>query len=573
MSSGLHPVDGIVILVYLAGIVLLGVWASRRVTTLSDFLMPRRFGKSMMVMHAFGTGTASDQAVVVAAATFRSGVSGIWYQWLWLFSTPFYWLLAPIMRRFRAVTTADVLTLRFDPSVAVLFSIVGIIGTSVKIGLLLKGSGALIDSGTGGYVDANLAIIVMTVLFVGYGAAGGLGAAILTDFIQGLLTILFSIMLLPFVLSTVGGLEGIHRTIQDPAMLSLVAPGQIGLFFIVMIGLQSLVGIIANPHVMGVCGAGRTETDGRVGFMVGNLVKRFCTVAWCLTGIAAVAWYMNQGVDPTSIHPDDVYGNVAREFLPRISPGLLGIFMSALLAGVMSSCDSFMIAAAGLFTENIYRPLRSDRSNGHYLWVVRISGAVIVFGGVVFAFWVSSVVDALTIWLKIAPMMGIAIWISLFWRRLTVAGAWAATFTGFGVWFLTNRAFLVGFLQRLPGSESLNFVVTQADSAPQVYEPWKIFFYTVSAALVAVVVSLFTRPVDPEKLDRFHGLMRTPIGPDEQILEPCTLPPGVEPARRAYLLRRFGFEIPRPSRLSMLGFLAGWVAVAFLVGGFFWLMA
>ena len=52
-------------------------------------------------------------------------------------------------------------------------------------------------------MDANLAIIVMTVLFVLYGAAGGLGAAILTDFIQGLLTILFSIMLLPFILSAV----------------------------------------------------------------------------------------------------------------------------------------------------------------------------------------------------------------------------------------------------------------------------------------------------------------------------------------------------------------------------------
>ncbi len=560
------------ILVYLAGIILLGVWASRRVSNLSDFLMPRRFGKSMMVMHAFGTATASDQAVVVAAATFRSGLSGIWYQWLWLFATPFYWLLAPIMRRFRAVTTADVLNLRFDRSVAVLFSLVGIVGMSVKIGLLLKGSGALIDSGTGGLVDANLAIAVMTVLFVAYGAAGGLGAAILTDFIQGLLTIIFSFMLLPFVLSAVGGLAGIRESIPDPAMMSLVAPGQIGTFFIVMIGLQSLVGIIAQPHVMGVCGAGRVEMDGRFGFMVGNLVKRFCTIAWCLTGIAAVAWYLNLGVDPASIHPDDVYGNVAREFLPRISPGLLGIFMSALLAGVMSSCDSFMISAAGLFTENVYKPWRPSHPRSHYLWVARIAGVAVVVGGLVFAYWVSSVVEALTIWLKIAPMMGIAIWMSLFWRRLTVAGAWAGTFTGFGVWFLTNQSLVVEFLQNLPGSAALRFVWTQADAPPEVYEPWKILFYTVAAALVAVVVSLFTQPVAREKLDRFHGLMRTPIGPAEQIEEPCTLPPGVEFAQRPYLLNRFGFEIPRPSLVSVMGFLAGWVGVGLLVGGFFWLV-
>ena len=44
---------------------------------------------------------------------------------------------------------------------------------AVKIGLMLKGAGALIDAGTGGLVDANIAIPVITVLFVVYGIAGG----------------------------------------------------------------------------------------------------------------------------------------------------------------------------------------------------------------------------------------------------------------------------------------------------------------------------------------------------------------------------------------------------------------
>ena len=110
----LHPLDAIVLITYLLGIIAMGLWMSRRVRNISDYFMPRRFGKAMMLMHAFGTGTASDQAVVVASATFKSGVSGIWYQWLWMLATPFYWMIAPIMRRFRAVTTADVYALRFD---------------------------------------------------------------------------------------------------------------------------------------------------------------------------------------------------------------------------------------------------------------------------------------------------------------------------------------------------------------------------------------------------------------------------------------------------------------------------
>ena len=98
---GLGITDIIVLVVYLLGITALGVWMGRRVKTMGDFFMPRRFGKAMMITNAFGTGTASDQAVVVAAATFQHGLSGIWWQWLWLPATPFYWLIAPIMRRFR----------------------------------------------------------------------------------------------------------------------------------------------------------------------------------------------------------------------------------------------------------------------------------------------------------------------------------------------------------------------------------------------------------------------------------------------------------------------------------------
>ena len=50
---------------------------ARRVHNIGDFFMPRRFGKAMMVMHTFGTGTHSDQAVSVASKTFTNGLSGI----------------------------------------------------------------------------------------------------------------------------------------------------------------------------------------------------------------------------------------------------------------------------------------------------------------------------------------------------------------------------------------------------------------------------------------------------------------------------------------------------------------
>jgi Na+/proline symporter len=566
-SSGLHPLDGLVLVVYLVGITALGIWMARRSVT--DYFMPRRFGKAMMITYAFGTGTASDQAVAVASATFSLGLSGIWYQWLWLFATPFYWLIAPIMRRLRAVTTADAFHLRYDQSVALLFALVGMANMAVKIGLMLKGSAALLDSATGGTVNANWAIAITTALFVFYGAAGGLGSAIVTDFVQGLLTIVFSVMLLPYVMQAVGGMQGIRHSIADPAMLALVAPGEIGLFFIVMMAMQVLVGIVGQPFIMGVCGAGRTEMDGRVGFMAGNFVKRLCTIAWCLTALAAVAWYGNRGVDLATIKPDNVYGDIARAFLP---PGLMGVFLAALLAGMMSACSSFMISSAALFTGNIYQPLRPSRSRRHYIGVGRCAMVVTVAGGVAFAYWVPDVIAALKIWFRIAPMMGIVFWLGLLWRRMTVAGAWAATLAGFSAWYLVTTRGFVEFAQRLPHADALRLVWIESGRAAHIYEPWTITCYLSAAVVAGIVVSLLTPSVAKEKLDRFYDLTRTPIAPGENIEEPCTLPAGVVPPPRRMLTTALGLELPLPSRTSLLGFLAGWIGVAALIYGFAWLV-
>lgn len=565
---GLGFVDTLVLVIYLVAVTALGISVARRVTTIADFFMPRRFGKAMMITHAFGTGTASDHAVIVASGTFRSGLSGIWYQWMYLFCTPFYWLIAPIMRRFRAVTTADVFTLRFDASVAVLYALVGIVGLSVKIGLLLKTSSVLIDAVTGGLVDADLAIAVVSVLFVAYGAAGGLGAAILTDFFQGVLTIVFSFLLLPFVLGAVGGMEGVRRAVADPAMLSLVSPGEIGLFFVVMFALQALVGIVAQPFIMGICGAGRTELDGRVGFMVGNIVKRLCTVPWTLVGIGAFALYLGRGIDPATVDPDSVYGDMAREFLPKALPGLLGLFLACLLASVMNSCDSYMVSSAGLLTKNVYKPLFPRRTERHYLVVARVASVAVVAGGLAFAYVIPNVVKGLMVWMSIAPMMGIAFWLGLLWRRTTVAGAWTATLVGFGTWFVSTRRFVVDAAASLPFAEELRLVWTEAGKEPALYEPWRIAIYLAAAAVAAIAVSLFTRPVSAAKLERFYALVRTPVRAGEDVREPCTLPVGATPPERRMLCSSFGLEIPVPSRTSILGFLAGWVLVAALIAGF-----
>jgi Na+/proline symporter len=318
---------------------------------------------------------------------------------------------------------------------------------------------------------------------------------------------------------------------------------------------------------MGVCAAGKTEWEGRVGIVVGNIIKRLCTAAWTLTAIAAVAWYTQQGIDLSTIDPDFVYGNVAQAFLPQMMPGLLGVFLAALLAGVMSSCDSFMISSSGLFTENIYKRWFPDRSQVHYVWVGRGIAILVVAGGVAFAFWVPSVVKALEIWFMIAPMMGLVFWIGLVWRRMTVAGAWATTLTGFAVWWLTTQSWFIDWAAGLSQANYLRLIWMERGE-PTIYVPWQILAYMTVASLAGILVSLLTKPVAKSKLDRFYELTRTPVQPGEEMDRTCVLPPGITPGARQMITTAFGLEIPMPSRASVIGFVAAWGAVALLIGGF-----
>lgn len=557
---GLHVVDIFVLVFYLLGMVAIGVWTAKKIKQSHDFFMPRRFGKATMVMFGFGAGTHSDQAVGVASKSYTSGLSGIWYQWLWLPVTPFYWLIAPVMRRFRAITTGDVFEARYSRSVAMLYVVIGMLSLSVNIGLMLRGSSEVISASTQERLSANAAIAVMTVVFVIYGVAGGLAAAIITDFIQGILTIVFSFLLLPLILNAVGGMDGIRAVIDDPAKLELVAPAEIGFFYIAVIALNALVGIVTQPHTMGNCAAGKTEMEGRFGWMVGNILKRICTIPWCLTGVAAIVYFGSKGVEG-----DKVFGAVAGDFLPNILPGILGIFLAALLASVMSSCDAFMISSAALFTENIYRPLSPGRSPGHYVTVGRIASVVVVSGGVAFAYGLRGVVEGLEIFWKVSAMMGIAFWLGLFWRRMTVAGAWAATLVGFAVMLFTSE---LAFGDYMLWDFNARFAAYLPDFMlwhGKLYLPWQMILYLGVGLISGVVVSLVTPPVAEEKLENFYALIRTPVTRGEQVIVPCTLPSGAVVPPKRNLFPGTNLEIVVPTGVSMLGFLAGWAAVGAIV--------
>ena len=480
---GLQIADWIVLAAYLLGVTAIGTWSYKKVHDMSDFFMGgRRFGKVFMMFFAFGAGTSSEQAVSVAAGSFRYGLAGIWYQFLWLWSTPFYWIVAPVMRRMRALTTSDFFEARYDTSTATLYSLLGMTMSIVFIAGGLYGCGEMIEGLSGGlnpetgraYFPKEYAIVGMTVMFVLYGLAGGLGAAIITDFIQGVLTIIFSFLLLPFALNvaaTIAGTDGGFAALQrgipgrpGSDLLSLTLTEEmtksmglepITIFYGIALSLTGLIGIVVQPHIMGVCGAGKTEFEGRFGFTVGNFIKRFCTIAWTFTGLACIIIYLSPSSnylspeeltrlqsDPAEMtaFANQVFGRAAHDILPTIASGLVGLLMASLLAAVMSTCDAQMVVGSGLFTENIYRRfIYPNGSAGHYLWAGRIAGLVIVGLSLLMLTQFENVIQVLTRYIQPIPaFMGLSFWFGITWRGYTPKAVWASTLATAAAWYLTT---------------------------------------------------------------------------------------------------------------------------------------
>ena len=230
----------------------------------------------------------------------------------------------------------------------------------------------------------------------------------------------------------------------------------------------------------------------------------------------------------------------------------------------MGSCDSFMVASAGLVTENLYKPLIRGRSDRHYLIVARLSGLIAVAGGVAIAFASEGVVPLLENLWKINTMMAMAFWLGIFWRRATVAGAWAATIAAVSVWWITTQTWTAQLLAGLPAADLLGLVRDRNDTLT-IWIPWQMVFYITAGFAAGILVSLFTRPIDDDRLDRFYEVLRTPASPGETVAEPCTLPEGVQPAPRRVFFPQTSLEIPIPGRTAIAGFAAGWACVVGII--------
>ncbi len=578
---GLHYAIWIVLVLYFIGMLLMGWWSKRGTASQEGYLLGnRRFGSFSMVMHAFGAGTHPGNAAGVVTATVKTGASGVWISWMWLFGTPFYWIIAPVVRRMRYLTMADFYEKRFGKAASILYIIVASAGMIVFLGGVMLATTRTVQGMMGKESDPWFfgILLVSTAVFLVYSYWGGIIAAIRTDTIQGLMIIALSFIAIPAALRLpeVGGIRGMldtlaAREIQDATVLRLFDPRSFDIWTVLLLCINAPLTALAFPHLMSVCGAGKSEWQGRVGFTYGNVLKRICTIGWSLLGLAWLAYLINSG---SIVNPETAFGDSIRLLL---SPVLQGVMLACVMAAAMSSGDAVQVTVAGLFSQNIYRTyIRPDATDEQLVNVTRRVGVVIALMALCIAIAMrSSIVKALLDYFNILSLIGICTAMGILWRRMNTAGVFAAAILASTV-FLLTRYFVawsqidmvqsglltidegirvwsadagilrwlesVGILGWTGGGDATRLVFTRLT--------------TIAAPLLTgvaggVVGSLLTRAPSPEIVDDFYTRIYTPIGREDDLKLP--LDRAVPEDRR--LITAGGLFIVKPSAQSTIGFL------------------
>ncbi len=537
------PLDWVVLVVYLVIITAIGLIAGYRVRHSGEyFLGGRRFGPWLMIGQSFSVGTHAEMPVALAGAVYNIGASGIWYQWKNLFVTPFYWIMAPVFRRIRRTTTAELTEDRYGAWMGAIYVVFALCFFIINTGSMLKGAGKVISQATGGGVGVNEIVIAMTMMFILYSFVGGLVAAAWTDLFQGFLIIVLSFMLVPLGWSVVGGLDGMKASMA-PFRFSLATPSGLGPWVIAMLTINGLVGIMAQPHMLATVGTGRDERTCRIGMLFGNFVKRVCTVGWALVGLIVAAMIAEGRADVASLgDPENAFGFACRQLL---FPGALGLMIASILAATMSACSAFLVDSGALFTEGLYRRYVAARPDRHYLWVGRLSGFVITVLGVLYAlFLIRSVLYAFLLTETLATFVGISVLGGIVWRRANRWGALASLVSALATNFLLYS--LTG--QRLDH-----------------WDP-NVFLAALLVGIAALVgVSLLTSPEPAASIDSFFGRLQTPS--DGAIVE-------AGPGRDQPLLLVNVLNLRRAAagagwrayREDLGGLALGWLMVVVLVG-------
>ena len=419
----------------------IGWWASRKVKGMNDFLVAgRRLPLWMATATLLATWFGAGSSMGVAATVYKDGLVGV-------LADPFGAALSLIfagifivglLRKKGCMTVTDIISRRYGVGAGVYASLWMIPVYVGWLGAQLKGLGTILNMLTGMSVNTGTWIGAAVVLL--YTCAGGMWAVTLTDVVQVAIMILGLMFIMPGAVNLAGGSEALLKTLT-PADLTLL-PQNISNF-------NDVVYYIGSWIVMGLgCMVGQdliqrslASKDDRIAVsssIMSGFFYMLIGIIPIIIGFCARVVFANNGIPESAMGGDlenQVLPRMAVIVLGNVHPILLTIFLSALVAAIMSSADSSLLAGASLMCNNVMEPLMPGFMKRNMLNVTRITTVLFTVIALYFALNVESIY-ALMInsWISQLVVVFIPVVMALYVPKAGKQVAWATMLVGTAVW-------------------------------------------------------------------------------------------------------------------------------------------
>ncbi len=440
----------IVLALYVGILFLIGVVASRRVKSMSDFYVGgKKIGFLAVAFSARATGESGWLLIGLTGMGALAGLSAYWVVVGEVLGVAIsWWFMAKRFKRrsdaFDAITVPDYLESHFKAKkhtlrilASTILSVFVIIYVSSQIDVTGKAFESLM--GMNYYWGAILGFfIVLTYIFI-----GGFVAAVWSDLFQGVLMFL-GLVLLPIVVffsmdGTNGILDSLHAI--DPSLTNIWGTSDdLWMNVATMLGFAFIgLGFLGSPQVYVRFMSVKNEAEIDKGKWVAIIFTLLTDAAAVTIGVLARVLFTAKGDDPESIlgiGAEDVLSMLTESYLPYI---LVAVYVAIVLSAIMSTIDSLLVIASSAITRDFYQkifhPELKDEDLAPLSRKVTLVMATIALA---LAMTIAVIYPNHTVfWLIIFGWSGIAasfcpvIILTLFWKGLTEKGAIAAMVTGF----------------------------------------------------------------------------------------------------------------------------------------------
>jgi solute:Na+ symporter, SSS family len=511
----LRWVDLLIIFLYFAMVLGIGFYLKRYAQSGAGFFLAGREMTAWVAGLAYiSANLGTLELMGWAAASYQYGILAA--HWYWVGAIPAMLFLGVVMMPFyyisRAHSVPGYLKLRFGEPTRALSAISFAAITILMSGVNMYAMALVMKVVLGWNVHFTIWVSSLTVAV--YVVLGGLFSAMFNEVLQFFLIWLGSLLIPVLGLIEAGGWSGmvwrIHQNFPQGDYTHLWR--SLGHFTDNPMGIH-WTGIVFGLGAIGSFGywttdflvvqraiAARDLHAAKLAPIIGSYFKMAVPLIVILPGLLGMAVLPFKLVPETAMQlGKHSYNEVLPLMLARYcGPGLLGLGITALIAGFMSGMAGNVSAFATVWTYDIYRPLaRKDAPDAHYVAMGRWCTILGVLASIATAYFVpyfQSIMDYVqALFSFFVPAMFGTVLLGMLWKRATPAG---------GFWgLLAGTLASVGmFVAVRLDHNMLAYVALSPQAKDMAENMYRILWSGLVCIIVTVIVSAFTRPKPVESL-------------------------------------------------------------------------